>query len=70
MLKYLLWITVICKYFNNRMQREVDGSVAIKYIDVKAEMDLKSKLAKVISISMAEWKSGWKSQVFSLLNMK
>lgn len=54
MLKYLLWITVICKYFNNRMQREVDGSVAIKYIDVKAEMDLKSKLAKVISISRAE----------------
>lgn len=36
------------------MQREVDGSVAIKYIDVKAEMDLKSKLAKVISISRAE----------------
>lgn len=49
-------------------QREEDGKVAVEYTDMKSEMDLKSELAKVVSVSMAKPKSGQTDKICSSLN--
>jgi hypothetical protein len=49
------------------MQRKEDVNVVVDYSDMKLETDLKSELAKAISISKAKPKSGQADTIFSLL---
>lgn len=52
------------------MRREGDGNVAVEYIEMKTQMDLKSKSVKSISISMVKAKSGQRVKTFSMLNKR